>query len=224
MELRPNNTVELEIFCSENISAISNMGKMISNNEGLDSVIEKCKINSEIKGKIIIENSIFNKYCYVHSDNTETIYAKRSIMGFNIYLCDSNTLIGRLKSNIFGTKYSFEFINESNSKFEVFYESYFFERGRPRSFEIKLNSLELLNKKPFFNNQTNTFNLNFNGRVTMPSVRNFQVIHPLEPAYITLTFGKVSENTYILDFSHPWSILFAFCLGLTSLDHKFGCN
>lgn len=224
MELKPN-AVDLDVIL-ENIKIKKPENRIKLN---YNKIVEKCKIDTEVRAKIAIESFIFNKYFYIHSDGNKLLYAKKTVLGFNIYLSDSDIFIGKLRSNVFGTKYNFEFSNNlincnTNYKFEVVYESYFFEKGRPRIFEVKLNSLKLLNKKPFYNSQTNTYNLNFSGRVTMPSIRNFQVIHPLEPAYITLTFGKEAENLYMVDFSHPWSILFAFCLGLSSLDHKFGCD
>lgn len=36
----------------------------------------------------------------------------------------------------------------------------------------------LVNKSPSWNEQTQSFVLNFHGRVTQASVKNFQIIHP----------------------------------------------
>lgn len=228
-----NSTENISKSKNKKIDFVTELKEVDINKENilfnkLLKITEKIKIDKLIKSKITIESFIFSKYFYIHSDETKLLYATRSLLGFNLYLCEDDAYIGKLYANGFGTEYDFQFCKNfkifNSSKFEVVYESHFFEKGRPRSFEIKLNGLDLLNKKPFFNYLTRTYNLNFSGRVTLPSVRNFQIIHHLEPTYITLTFGKETENSYILDYSHPWSILFAFCLGLTSLDHKFGCD
>ena len=177
------------------------------------------RIGETSKGRVFIENIIFKTYVYAHSDGTRLLSARRTLCGFNIYSArEENRLIAILRANIFGTKYSLD------GSLNIRYETSFLHRGRPRSFVIILDGLELCNKKPYFNNETQSFSLNFNGRVTQPSVRNLQIVHPLEPTYITLTFGKESDSAYILDFSYPWVTLKAFCIALSALDHKFGCD
>lgn len=189
-----------------------------SSSVNLNELMDKKPIGIMVRSKILIETMIFNRYFYVHQDGTKLLYAKRTLSGFNIYSNTTESIIGKMKANIFGTKYTFE------DFLEIKYETSFLDRGKPRSFKIKLDGLHLINKRPYFNTETNSFSLNFSGRVTKPSVRNFQIIHPLEPTYITLTFGKEENESFILDFSHPWSVLSAFCVGLSALDHKFGCD
>lgn len=183
-----------------------------------NELMEKRPMGVIVRSKIAIETVIFNRYFYVHHDGSRLMYAKRTLSGFSIYSTTDGQLLGKMKANVFGTRYVL------GSVLEIKYETSFLDRGKPRSFKIKLDGLELINKKPYFNTETNSFSLNFSGRVTRPSVKNFQVIHPLEPTYITLTFGKEENDSYILDFAHPWSALNAFCVGLSALDHKFGCD
>ncbi|KAI5173250.1 tubby [Pancytospora epiphaga] len=179
----------------------------------------KQPIGTVSKGSVYIESLLFSTYIYKHSDNTRLLSARRTLSGFNIYsIQNESQLIAHLRANIFGTRYSLE------NSLCIKYETSFLQRGCPRTFKIVLDNLELCNKKPYFNNDTMSYSLNFNGRITQPSVRNLQIIHPLEPTYITLTFGKEREDSYILDFSYPWSPLKAFCIALSALDHKFGCD
>lgn len=200
------------------------------NHQRFERILQKADIAMATQAKIIITSEGFKKYSYVHHDGTSILFARRNLSGFSIYLCDGDTFVGKLKSNVFGTRYAFDYRTSAlgekvaNSKFEVFYESSFLEKDKPRSLGVILNGLELINKKPFFSPETNSYALEFNGRVTMPSVRNFQIIHPLEPTFITLTFGKESDKVYILDYSNPWCILMAFSVGLTALDYKIGCD
>lgn len=185
-----------------------------------DPFIEKQPIGFTMRTKILVESTIFKLFYLVSDQENKILKAIRTLSGFDIFEYENDKLICRLKANIFGTKYSLSYHNDM----EIIYETSFLERGKPRTFKIKINELELMNKKPLFNTETNSFSLNFSGRVTMPSVKNFQIIHQLDPTYITLTFGKEDSNSYILDFTYPWSVLDAFCVGLSSLDHKFGSD
>lgn len=47
------------------------------------------------------------------------------------------------------------------------------------------------NKPPKWNEQLNAYCLNFRGRVTQASVKNFQLVTEEEPEKILLQFGKV---------------------------------
>lgn len=182
-------------------------------------ILQRCPLEHTARGCIVIESIVFNKYIYLHSDGTQLLTAFRTPCGFNIYTPqESGRAVAFMNANIFGTRYRLD------DALEVKYETSFLKRGKPRSFSIKLDGLDLCNKKPYFNNDTNSFSLNFSGRITRPSVKNFQIIHPLDPSYITLTFGKKDATTYILDYTYPWSALNAFCVGLTALDHKLGCD
>lgn len=40
------------------------------------------------------------------------------------------------------------------------------------------NLVTLINKSPSWNEQTQSYVLNFHGRVTQASVKNFQIVHP----------------------------------------------
>lgn len=201
------------------ISATANNVIADKEESTFSKIYDKYPLGETSKGKVLVENIIFKTYIYIHSDDTRLLAARRTLCGFNIYsVQENNKLIAVLRANIFGTKYHLD------DSLDVKYETSFLQRGRPRAFAVGLDGLGLCNKKPYFNNETQSFSLNFNGRVTQPSVRNLQIIHPLDPTYITLTFGKENDNTYILDFSYPWAAIKAFCIALSALDHKFGCD
>lgn len=86
------------------------------------------------------------------------------------------------------------------------------------------NVVKLVNKSPEWHKGLNSFALDFHGRVTMASVKNFQVVHEVNPDYVVMQFGKVSKDLYTCDFSYPFCALQAFALALTSLDNKLGCD
>jgi hypothetical protein len=86
------------------------------------------------------------------------------------------------------------------------------------------NVVKLINKSPEWHKELNSFALNFNGRVTMSSVKNFQIVHELSTNYIVMQFGKVANDLYTCDYSYPFCALQAFAVALSSLDDKIGCD
>ncbi|NWH66006.1 TULP3 protein, partial [Geococcyx californianus] len=86
------------------------------------------------------------------------------------------------------------------------------------------NLIELHNKAPVWNDHTQSYVLNFHGRVTQPSVKNFQIVHDNDPDYIVMQFGRVAQDTFTLDYSYPLCALQAFAIGLSSFDSKLACE
>uniref|UniRef100_A0A3P9QG03 TUB like protein 3 n=1 Tax=Poecilia reticulata TaxID=8081 RepID=A0A3P9QG03_POERE len=86
------------------------------------------------------------------------------------------------------------------------------------------NLIELHNKAPVWNEDTQSYVLNFHGRVTQASVKNFQIVHDNDPDYIIMQFGRVAEDIFTLDYSYPMSALQAFAIGLSSFDNKLACE
>ncbi|XP_061611514.1 tubby-related protein 3 isoform X2 [Phyllopteryx taeniolatus] len=82
----------------------------------------------------------------------------------------------------------------------------------------------LVNKCPSWNEQTQSYVLNFQGRVTQASVKNFQIIHPENGDYIVMQFGRVSEDVFSMDYSFPMCALQAFAITLSSFDGKLACE
>uniref|UniRef100_A0A671WRE0 TUB like protein 3 n=1 Tax=Sparus aurata TaxID=8175 RepID=A0A671WRE0_SPAAU len=84
------------------------------------------------------------------------------------------------------------------------------------------NLIELHNKAPVWNDDTQSYVLNFHGRVTQASVKNFQIVHDNDPDYIVMQFGRVAEDIFTLDFNYPMCALQAFAIGLSSFDKRRG--
>ncbi|KPP79052.1 tubby protein-like, partial [Scleropages formosus] len=82
------------------------------------------------------------------------------------------------------------------------------------------NLVTLINKSPSWNEQTQSYVLNFHGRVTQASVKNFQIIHPDNEDYIVMQFGRVAEDVFSMDYSFPLCALQAFAITLSSFDGK----
>ncbi|CAL9130156.1 unnamed protein product [Musa textilis] len=104
----------------------------------------------------------------------------------------------------------------------------------------KERPLVLRNKPPRWHEQLQCWCLNFRGRVTIASVKNFQLIAAAtQPAAvgpttaqpsgsghdkIILQFGKVAKDTFTMDYRYPLSAFQAFAICLSSFDTKLACE
>ncbi|GLU16525.1 hypothetical protein SLE2022_329560 [Rubroshorea leprosula] len=104
--------------------------------------------------------------------------------------------------------------------------------------EGKERPLILRNKPPRWHEQLQCWCLNFRGRVTVASVKNFQLIAANQPAgaptpsqpaqsdhdKIILQFGKVGKDMFTMDYRYPLSAFQAFAICLSSFDTKLACE
>lgn len=86
------------------------------------------------------------------------------------------------------------------------------------------NLVELHNKTPVWNEDTQSYVLNFHGRVTQASVKNFQIVHDNDVDYIVMQFGRVAEDVFTMDFRYPMCAMQAFAIALSSFDSKLACE
>ncbi|XP_016098412.1 tubby-related protein 1 isoform X5 [Sinocyclocheilus grahami] len=86
------------------------------------------------------------------------------------------------------------------------------------------NLIELHNKTPVWNDDTASYVLNFSGRVTQASVKNFQIVHCKDNSYIVMQFGRVADDMFTLDYNYPMCAVQAFAIALSSFDGKLACE
>lgn len=86
------------------------------------------------------------------------------------------------------------------------------------------NLVSLINKPPRWNDQVGAYVLNFNGRVTMASVKNFQLVDQFDHDNIILQFGRVAKDEFTCDFQWPITPFQAFAITLSSFDSKIACD
>ncbi|XP_010545048.1 PREDICTED: tubby-like F-box protein 3 isoform X2 [Tarenaya hassleriana] len=91
--------------------------------------------------------------------------------------------------------------------------------------------LILKNKAPRWHEQLQCWCLNFNGRVTVASIKNFQLVAtpengPARPEHenVILQFGKVGKDVFTMDYQYPISAFQAFAICLSSFDTKIACE
>nr|GMC87802.1 tubby-like F-box protein 8 [Ipomoea batatas] len=104
----------------------------------------------------------------------------------------------------------------------------------------KAKPLVLKNKAPRWHEQLQCWCLNFRGRVTVASVKNFQLIAATQPATnapttsqppsqpdhdkVILQFGKVGKDMFTMDYRYPLSAFQSFAICLSSFDAKLACE
>ncbi|TQD95550.1 hypothetical protein C1H46_018843 [Malus baccata] len=106
----------------------------------------------------------------------------------------------------------------------------------------KERPLILRNKAPRWHEQLQCWCLNFRGRVTVASVKNFQLIAAAPPSAgaptpsqppqptssdhdkVILQFGKVGKDMFTMDYRYPLSAFQAFAICLSSFDTKLACE
>ncbi|MBA0675934.1 hypothetical protein Goari_017450, partial [Gossypium aridum] len=90
----------------------------------------------------------------------------------------------------------------------------------------------LRNKAPRWHEHLQCWCLNFHGRVTVASVKNFQLAATVEESQLggkeeeetVLQFGKVGDDTFTMDYRQPLSAFLAFAICLTSFGTKLACE
>ncbi|CAL8073117.1 unnamed protein product [Calicophoron daubneyi] len=80
--------------------------------------------------------------------------------------------------------------------------------------------MELHNKSPVWNEDTQSYVLNFYGRVTQASVKNFQIVHDNDSDYVIMQFGRIADDVFTMDYAYPMCALQAFGIAISSFDGK----
>jgi len=105
------------------------------------------------------------------------------------------------------------------------------ENGAPKAAESEVKKLpkpsdsielenvhQFVNCSPKWDNTVHAYILDFGGRVTQPSVKNFILGYKDNEEKIVLTFGKVGDDDFTMDFTYPLTPLQAFGICLSSFD------
>jgi len=79
------------------------------------------------------------------------------------------------------------------------------------------------NKDPVWNRKNQCYVLDFKGKVTKTSVKNF-VLTQKGTNEEPIVFGKIADNLYSLTVGYPFSVFQGFALGIASIDFKIGCQ
>lgn len=81
--------------------------------------------------------------------------------------------------------------------------------------------LSLQNRPPWWNVELGSFVLNFGGRVSVASVKNFQLCDRNDQDHIMLQFGRIEgRHSFTMDFQYPLTGVQAFAIAISSLQSK----
>jgi Tub family len=87
--------------------------------------------------------------------------------------------------------------------------------------ETDFGLLALQNRPPWWNVELGSFVLNFGGRVSVASVKNFQLCERTNQDIIMLQFGRIhGRHSFTMDFRHPLTAVQAFSIAISSLQSK----
>jgi len=78
----------------------------------------------------------------------------------------------------------------------------------------------LINKPPKWSKKHHAWTLNFHGRVTRSSVKNFQLVRPEDHDHVVLQHGKIGLDSFTMDMQWPITPLIAFAICISSLHSK----
>ena len=73
------------------------------------------------------------------------------------------------------------------------------------------------NKAPLWNDSSQVYQLDFGGRVTQESAKNFQIEHCGDQV---MQFGRIDSHAYTLDFQYPFSCVQAFAVALANVTQR----
>ncbi|CAL4160700.1 unnamed protein product, partial [Meganyctiphanes norvegica] len=73
------------------------------------------------------------------------------------------------------------------------------------------------NKAPLWNENSQVYQLDFGGRVTQESAKNFQIEFKGNQV---MQFGRIDGNAYTLDFQYPFSAVQAFAVALANVTQR----
>ena len=77
--------------------------------------------------------------------------------------------------------------------------------------------LALQNRPPWWNAELGAFVLNFGGRVSVASVKNFQLCNRSNQDFVILQFGRIEgRHSFTMDFQHPLSATQAFAMQVSN--------
>ncbi|CAB9515246.1 Protein king tubby [Seminavis robusta] len=81
--------------------------------------------------------------------------------------------------------------------------------------------LALQNRPPWWNIELGSFVLNFRGRVSVASVKNFQLCDRNDHDHIMLQFGRIQgRHSFTMDYQYPLTAVQAFSIAISSLQSK----
>jgi len=155
--------------------------------------------------------------------------------------------LGKMCSDLFGSLYNLYDSANEDSKHSTFCITYvniiitskdfgLLKRKQVRKFTVEIpkkdtsqtsneginGTIILHNKEPVWSEKFNAYMLDFKGKVSKPSMKNFILVDKRSERE-SVIFGKMDEDLYTLNVGWPLTIFQAFGLAISSITYKIGC-
>lgn len=149
----------------------------------------------------ILENEIRQEFCAIIYEQNVLGFKGPRKMTIVLPKCDEN-----------GNRTTFKPLSEKTSLLGTF------DEGNLQDITVHHN------RQPQWNESTQSYVLNFNGRVSQASVKNFQITKDNDPTHTIMQFGRIRNDVFTLDYRFPLSSVQALSIALSSFDHKIACE
>mmetsp|Transcript_5903 Transcript_5903/g.11164 ORF Transcript_5903/g.11164 Transcript_5903/m.11164 type:complete len:446 (+) Transcript_5903:2234-3571(+) len=127
-----------------------------------------------------------------------------------------NVCINKVDENDEATKIWQPYRRDDNSMLNSF---------KQNSDSVTNHLLYFENRQPKRNEDMCAYMLNFKKRVTMASVKNFQLMDKSDDTdRVIIQFGRTGNDDFIMDVRWPMSLFQAFAISLSSCDSKIACD
>lgn len=81
--------------------------------------------------------------------------------------------------------------------------------------------LKFINKKPRWNKQKKCFQMDFHGKMKIPSVKNMILVDAESQKEEVLLLGKIEDHAFNMDVNYPLSPRIALAIANSSFDFKW---
>ncbi len=216
----------LNKFTSDLIRYLTNKRLLLTKSNSIDnSLLEETFDEDELNDSIYEEDDdenyydLENKTSSNNINNINTTNNKNTNANYNNEEDENENLISNIiskktiKSKFNFTKNKYLIGMRKNNKIVTTKK-----KKIPKNSNLKRkNKFVLHNKPPIWNETNQVYQLDFGGRVTQESAKNFQIEFNGKQV---MQFGRIDANAYTLDFEWPFTTIHAFSIALANITQR----
>uniref|UniRef100_F1KQW7 Tubby-related protein 4 n=1 Tax=Ascaris suum TaxID=6253 RepID=F1KQW7_ASCSU len=150
----------------------------------------------------------------VRSDTTELNDSHATVSSLRSQLKDIAKKVTQIEKKI---NYGDELLDEVCGDLQQRVQHIKAVLGEQPTVSDEIPLLTMQNKAPFWNEASQVYQLDFGGRVTQESAKNFQIEFADKQV---MQFGRIENGAYTLDFRAPFSAVQAFAVALASITQR----
>lgn len=228
--LEENSSIQQD-ESSEEIHLLATSNRSLTNqNNPIPAATTATSLTTTIYPKNHLKNSKYNLFNKLNR-NGEFLFASNKFLNFLLNRkipekpeyqkledkIDFNSVNVRTKAKSKEIVEKVETIDEVDEPAQLDTENSSTESSFKKSTPLK-NQFTLKNKPPIWNETNQVYQLDFGGRVTQESAKNFQIEFNSKQV---MQFGRIDANAYTLDFEWPFTAVQAFSIALANITQRF---